>query len=120
MPLNRLLITILCLITVAAIPTFAQKSIKISGNVADDSTKKPIRSVRVTLRSLPDSTLVKGVMTTAQGSFSLDVPANKKYTLEVRRVGYATVSQVISQSDEDKVYLRYILRNRQLLQEMWK
>lgn len=110
MPFNRLLITILCLSAVAAIQAFAQQNIKISGNVADDSSKKPIRSVRVTLRSLPDSTLIKGAMTTAQGSFSLDVPANKKYTLELRRVGYATVSQVISTSGEDKtlpsIYLK--------------
>ncbi len=110
MLLNRILIAILCLFPAGTAATFAQKTIKISGSVADDSTKRPVRSVRATLRSLPDSVLVKGAMATAQGTFTLDAPANRKYTLELRRVGYTPYSQVISALDEDKslpiVYLK--------------
>ncbi|MBI3260697.1 MAG: TonB-dependent receptor [Ignavibacteriae bacterium] len=110
MSLNRILIAVICLFTLGNIPVFAQKKIKINGSVADDSTKKPIRGVKVTLHSLPDSTLIKGAITTAQGGFSLDAPANKKYTLELRRVGYAAVVQVIPPSEEDKslplIYLK--------------
>jgi len=110
MNFDRVLLTILCFFTAGISIVFAQNTIKISGSVADDSTKRPIRSVRVTLRSLPDSTLIKGVMTTAQGSFELEVPKNKKHTLELRRVGYSTYRQYIAGLEENiiipKVYLK--------------
>lgn len=110
MTLIRTLIAILSIFLVGSIPVFAQNTIKISGSVADDSTKRPIRSVRATVRSLPDSTLIKGGMTTAQGAFELEVQSNKKYTLELRRVGYAPYHKEISALNENltipMVYLK--------------
>jgi outer membrane receptor protein involved in Fe transport len=106
MKFNRLLIA-LCIITIGIPSAFAQKSIMITGKVEDDSTKHPIRSVRVTLRSLPDSILIKGVMTTAQGTFSIPAPQNQIYTLELRRVGFAPYHQRISVL-EDNISLQTI------------
>ncbi len=83
-----------------ALPSLTAQTIRISGAIVDDSTQKPIKSVRVMLRSLPDSALVKGVMSNSLGKFTFDVPP-KTYLLSLQRIGYSIKNIPLALSREN-------------------
>ncbi|MFN8359643.1 MAG: TonB-dependent receptor [Candidatus Kapaibacterium sp.] len=83
-----------------ALPSLTAQTIRISGAIVDDSTQKPIKSVRVMLRSLPDSALVKGVMSNSLGKFTFDVPP-KTYLLSLQRIGYSVKNIPLALSREN-------------------
>jgi len=90
----------------SALTSLTAQTIRISGSIVDDSTQKPIKSVRVMLRSLPDSVLIKGVMSNSQGGFSFDA-ASKTYLLSLQRIGYA-VKNITLQPSRENIDLKTI------------
>lgn len=90
----------------SALTSLTAQTIRISGAIVDDSTQKPIKSVRVMLRSLPDSVLIKGVMSNSQGGFSFDA-ASKTYLLSLQRIGYA-VKNITLQPSRENIDLKTI------------
>lgn len=85
----------LLVITVAV----AQETIIIRGVVIDDSTEQPLKSVRVSIHSLPDSTLLKGAMTDAKGEFGITIPEKDHWLVKAGRIGYTPAMQVQTLQD---------------------
>ena len=72
-------------ITMATLSVCAQR--KITGTVVDKDTKEAM--VMTTVRLLKsDSSLVKGVVTSETGNFSVSAPSNGNYILKITSVGY--------------------------------
>ncbi|MBK9250168.1 MAG: TonB-dependent receptor [Ignavibacteria bacterium] len=99
-------IAIALLFVFSAFSSLSAQNIRITGSIADDSTRKPLKSVRVMLRSLPDSALVKGVMSNGQGAFAFDVPP-KNYLLSLQRIGYA-MKHIPLQTSRENIDLKTI------------
>ena len=81
--MKRLLLMIA--MTVATTAIFAQRAI--TGTVIESDTKEPLALTTVKLLNA-DSTMVKGVLTATNGSFSVEAPADGKYILQVSCIGY--------------------------------
>ena len=81
--MKRLLLMIA--MTVATTAIFAQRAI--TGTVIESDTKEPLALTTVKLLKA-DSTMVKGVLTATNGSFSVEAPADGKYILQVSCIGY--------------------------------
>lgn len=78
---------LLLLIAVAAatITAFAQS--KVTGKVIEAETNEAMAMATIKLLKT-DSTMAKGGLTTTNGTFSIEAPANGKYILQVTCVGY--------------------------------
>ena len=78
---------LLLLIAVAAatITAFAQS--KVTGKVIEAETNEAMAMTTIKLLKT-DSTMAKGGLTTTNGTFSIEAPANGKYILQVTCVGY--------------------------------
>ena len=63
--------------------------IRVQGNVKDAESRQVLEFARVSLRSLPDSTVKAGMLTDAKGRFSLEVEPGR-YLLQIDFLGYAT------------------------------
>ncbi len=68
---------------------FAQNS-AIQGTVLDQSTNNPLEYANVVLYTPDDSTMVNGVVTLANGSFTMEKLKPGKYFLQIQFVGYET------------------------------
>lgn len=75
------------LLTLISIPSMGQK-ITVNGVVIDKTTKEAIISATVQVLSLPDSTMVDGAATNADGSFTIKGVKKGKYALKVTYIGY--------------------------------
>ena len=60
----------------------------VTGEVFNESTDKPIEFASVGLFKLPDSSLVAGTMTDAEGKYFIEKVPDGKYYLLVNRIGY--------------------------------
>ncbi|HEX2934104.1 MAG TPA: TonB-dependent receptor [Bacteroidales bacterium] len=69
----------------------AQKSGKVSGKLLAVNTNEPIEFATVAIYNLPDSTLVKGVITDNTGAFRIDGLSNGKYYLKASYLGYKPI-----------------------------
>lgn len=69
----------------------AQKSGKVSGKLLAVNTNEPVEFATVAIYNLPDSALVKGVITDNTGSFRIDGLSNGKYYLKASYLGYKPV-----------------------------
>lgn len=79
-------------ITMATVSVCAQR--KITGTVVDKDTKEAM--VMTTVRLLKsDSSLVKGVVTSETGNFSVSAPSNGNYILKITSVGYKDKYQTV-------------------------
>lgn len=83
---KSLSVTLLLLST--AMSVFSQtKNITVSGRIMED-TNEPAISANVQLLSLPDSTYVTGIASTANGAFTLPKVKSGKYVLKVSYIGF--------------------------------
>ncbi len=71
----------------------AQQTITVRGVVIDDSTEQPLKSVRVSIHTLPDSALLKGAMTDANGEFGITIPEQEHWLVKAGRIGYSPALQ---------------------------
>ena len=63
-----------------------------------DPTGEPLIDASVRLLSLPDSALVKGVVTNDSGRFSISNVKSGKYVLKVAYIGYNTLHKAVKVS----------------------
>lgn len=77
---------------------------RFSGRVIDTETNQPVPFATVRLLALPDSTLLAGGATDAQGKFQLAVviPKGKSILLHISYIGYTPVFRTISASTDNK------------------
>ena len=77
---------------------------RFSGRVIDTETNQPVPFATVRLLALPDSTLLAGGATDAQGKFQLAVviPKSKSILLHISYIGYTPVFRTISASTDNK------------------
>lgn len=77
---------------------------RFSGRVIDTETNQPVPFATVRLLALPDSTLLAGGATDAQGKFQLAVviPKSKSILLHISYIGYTSVFRTISASTDNK------------------
>ena len=85
--------------------TFAQSSGVISGLVADKSNQ-PIERATIVLLSLPDSVMVKGVVTDQKGFFSLNQIKDGKYVLRSSYIGFKSNAKQVLISSPKRVFSR--------------
>ena len=83
--------------------TFAQSSGVISGLVADKSNQ-PIERATIVLLSLPDSVMVKGVVTDQKGFFSLNQIKDGKYILRSSYIGFKSNAKQVLISSPKRVF----------------
>lgn len=83
--------------------TFAQSSGVISGLVADKSNQ-PIERATIVLLSLPDSVMVKGVVTDQKGFFSLNQIKDGKYVLRSSYIGFKSNAKQVLISSPKRVF----------------
>lgn len=77
---------------------------KVSGTVVDKDTKEAM--VMTTVRLLKsDSTLVKGVVTSESGVFSLETPSKGNYILRITSVGYKDLFRNIKIENKNDIAL---------------
>lgn len=89
--LMKKLFTWLVFVIASATSSYAQqKNIAVSGNVVEAETKQGITQATVQLLSLPDSTYVTGIATTAKGRFTLPKASAGKYILKISYIGFQT------------------------------
>lgn len=74
---------------------WAQKTVKVSGEVFDIE-EKPLIAATVVLLNLPDSTFASYGLTTDVGKFQLSVKKDSTYLLQVSYLGYDTYYQKIA------------------------
>ncbi|MDR2928932.1 MAG: carboxypeptidase-like regulatory domain-containing protein, partial [Cytophagaceae bacterium] len=77
---------------------FAQNSQtpSISGKLLDNENKEPIEFASVALYGLPDTTLITGVISNAEGIFSFTEIPQGDYLIKSNFVGYETLTKVIA------------------------
>lgn len=82
-------ITGMVLLFAIVFSAFSQtKNITVAGRIIEDDTKEPAVQASVQLLSLPDSTFVTGIATTAQGYFTLPKVQAGNYVLKVSYIGF--------------------------------
>ena len=67
---------------------FSQNTVALRGIVSDSDTGKAIEYATVQLLAMPDSTLVSGVVTDKDGSFSLHLSRSGSYCVVASFIGY--------------------------------
>ncbi|MEQ8241009.1 MAG: outer membrane beta-barrel family protein [Cyclobacteriaceae bacterium] len=75
---------------------------QISGSLLDETTKEPLSYATVSLLSLPDSTLVDGVITDDNGAFVLNPPLGS-YILKAQFVTFQNVLLPVTLDKKNKV-----------------
>ena len=75
--------------------TAQNKSVTLSGNIKDKSTKLALPFVNVALKTSKEATLIAGTITNEEGRFSLANIKSGNYILEFSFIGYKTKTQSI-------------------------
>ena len=83
---------------------------RVSGSVADSSTKKPVEFASVALIRLRDSVPVAGALTDEKGNFSITEVPFGKFILKISSIGFAGYSSepLIIRPDEKEIYVEKI------------
>ena len=77
-------------------PTYAQRrGVDITGTVIEGGTNEPIEQATVRLLNAKDSTMVGGVATGRNGSFTLKNIKNGNYVLNISFIGFETLYKAI-------------------------
>lgn len=92
--MKRLLILIA--VVAATITAYAQRNV--TGKVIETETNEPLAMTTVKLLKT-DSTMVKGGLTTTNGSFAIEAPSDGKYILQVTCIGYKAYHKNITISN---------------------
>jgi len=77
----------------------------ISGTVTDKDSKQPMEYATVRLFSLPDNELIDGMVTDANGNFSLKAKDGGSYALNVTFLGFDHYRKEINLGDQRRVNL---------------
>lgn len=85
------------MVALSAMPSFASV---VRGTVVDE-TGEPLVDASVQLRTLPDSTIVKGVVTNDKGRFALTNVKAGKFVIKIAYVGYNTYYKDINVGTDD-------------------
>ena len=93
--MNRILLSLLLLLL-----TVSLRAQHITGTVVDSQSGETLPAATVKLLKT-DSTMVKGVLTDADGLFRLEAPAAGKYIVQVTNVGYETYAKSVTVSGKD-------------------
>ena len=75
--------------------TAQNKSVTLSGNIKDKSTKLALPFVNVALKTSKEATLIAGTITNEEGRFSLANIKSGNYVLEFSFIGYKTKTQSV-------------------------
>lgn len=90
---------LLLLLTLFAFQTKAQQttsnSITLNGSVVEQKTGDPVEQATIRLLSIPDSSLVRGTVSTANGAFSLKSIKPGNYILHITYVGFDPIYQPV-------------------------
>ena len=86
--------------------TYVAQKGQIIGKVVDEKSNSPILYVTVSLHNYLDTSLIKGVITDAQGKFKIqNVVLNNSYLLKCSFIGYETYFKKIDFENEKSIYL---------------
>lgn len=109
---------LLCAVTILA---HAQSKFNITGIVIDKNTNETVVSATVRVLSLPDSTMVTGAATDANGAFNIKNVKKGNYVLKVTFIGYQdhVLNLDLTNKKEKSVNVGYItlVDDSQLLKE---
>lgn len=83
--MKNIILFITCLLAWG--PSFAQKTVKITGKITSENAE-PVPYALVKLLSLPDSNLIKNVQADLDGGFSFEALKTGDYILAINMVGY--------------------------------
>ena len=74
-------------------PVFAQNNsnLSVSGILLDSDSKEPVEYASVVLYNLPDTTLITGVITSAEGKFTIPKVQPGNYVIKASFIGYHTL-----------------------------
>ena len=95
---------ILLVFTFAVTALFAMAQRVVSGTAVEGDSQEPLPSATVKLLK-SDSTLVKGVLTSANGKFKVTAPADGRYILKISCVGFKNYTKRINVSGGKDVAL---------------
>jgi outer membrane receptor protein involved in Fe transport len=99
---NKLILTVLIIITLIGNYSLAQNtSSTIKGKVVDKVSLKPMESATVQVFSSTDSSLVTGILTESDGSFTIPNITDGTYTIRVSYIGYGTAVAKNVQAGKD-------------------
>lgn len=88
---SKFVFTVLMIITLLSNSSFTQTTTStIKGKVVEKSSNKPMESASVQVFSSIDSSLVTGMLSDANGVFSIENIADGTYTVKVSFIGYGT------------------------------
>ena len=79
---------ILMFLTMIGLTSMAQSKFNVSGTIIEEGTNEAILSATVRILSLPDSTMVGGAATGADGTFNIKDVKKGKYAIKVTYIGY--------------------------------
>ena len=98
--MKRIALTLFSVII--AMVAMAQR--QVTGTAVENDTQEPLPAATVKLMKT-DSTLVKGVLTSSNGTFKIKAPANGKYILRITCVGFKNYTKNITVSGDKDVAL---------------
>ncbi|MBR1631810.1 MAG: TonB-dependent receptor, partial [Paludibacteraceae bacterium] len=99
-----------CTILTALLAVLASAQYNITGRVIDEMSRQPLDFVNVALYAKNQTTPLQGVMSDAQGRFTLTNVAPGAYNVEVSFVGYSTRQRAVSVSTQSVDIGRIALR----------
>lgn len=82
-------------------PTEAKPRYKVSGTVLDKKTEDPLPYATIALLSVPDSSIVNGIITDNQGRFMVSAKQPGNYILRINFIGYETIFTDIALSRDN-------------------
>jgi hypothetical protein len=90
--MKKLYLLLLLTISIQIFPQYNPNGGKITGKVFDNDSKHSIEYANIVLLSTIDSSLINGTITNADGLFDLSGIKPGKYLVDVRFIGYKSVS----------------------------
>lgn len=86
-------------------PILLKGFIDFKGTVYDRLTKKPIRSAKLTIITIPD-TIKYNVYTTPSGKFEVDIEKRTEYELKITAIKYMDSGLILTESDVNSSSLK--------------
>lgn len=105
--MQRLLKSAYCFFAALLLTTAAAAQHKISGRVID-TTQEPLVGATITLKEKPSV----GTTTDTEGRYTLTLPDQKEYTVQVSFVGYVTATKKTTAARQSR--LDFILKEDQM------
>jgi hypothetical protein len=93
---SRFLLILTLLVVAFLQPVKAQNTVVVNGNIIENSTKTPMEFASAALLTVKDSSLVKGAITTAKGTFVFNSVTPGTYKLRLSFIGYTTLRKIVT------------------------